>query len=72
MQLHIFGENKSYKHFFFFYQQRLAYKNQKVCQSDRRGRRVTQTDTGLGSSVDCDRTLINHHTHEEMQEKSEN
>lgn len=70
MQLHIFGENKSYKH--FFYQQRLAYKNQKVCQSDRHGRWVTQSDTGSGSSVDCDRTHRNHHTHEELQEKTEN
>lgn len=44
MQLHIFGENKSYKHFI----NRLAYKNQKV-SFNRHGRQLTETDTGLAA-----------------------
>lgn len=49
MQLHIFGENKSYKH---FYQQRLAYKKQKVCQSDGHDRQQTNS-YWVGSFVKC-------------------
>ena len=46
MQLHIFGENKSYKH---FYEQRLAYKTKRcTCPTDMADN-LTQTDTGLAA-----------------------